>query len=241
MKKLFLIGLFLLGVFQYSQAQVNKPDHRWSIGIKSGSTFSFMTRTNEPYSLERPSIKGNIVQGYTGGLSIQYFAESNFALQIEGFYMQKGWRERFVDTLTGNFTDSLFYEVTLNYIEVPIMAHGYVGKKNVRIFLDGGLYLSYLLSYDTRQEPSIANEQITYTMRMQNANRLDLGIRGAGGFEVATKVGTFQLGASYDFGLGSVLKRYQTTAINAAKNIPNMLQNQTVTITLGYFVEFGKK
>lgn len=243
MRKLLIAGLFSILAFQYSWAQDNEPDHRWSIGVKGGGTVvSLITRTNAPYSVEPPPRITNI-QGYTGGLVIQYFTEPNFALQIEGIYVQKGWRQIFVDSTRTpqRFTDSLFYEVTLNYVEVPIMAHGYIGKKNVRIFLDGGLYLSYLLSYDTMREASITDEQITYHMRMQNANRLDIGIRGAGGFEVATKVGTFQLGANLDYGLGSVLKRYQTTPDNAARNIPNMLQNFTIGITLGYFVEFGKK
>lgn len=226
--------------FPHAWAQVNEVDHRWSIGIKAGSTFSYITRTDRPYSADRPDIN-NFVSGYAGGLAIQYFSESNFALQIEGFYMQKGWRQQFPNPENANrISDSLFYEVTLDYVEVPIMAHGYIGQKNVRIFLDGGMYFSYLLSYDTRREASITNEQITYTMRMQNANRLDLGIRGGGGFEVATKVGTFQLGASLDYGLGSVLKRYQATATHASKNIPNMLQNFSIGVMLGYFVEFGK-
>jgi hypothetical protein len=239
MRKLLVAVLFSLLAFQYAWAQANEPGHRWSIGIKGGGTSSVITRTNAPYSVEPPPRFRNI-QGYTGGLVIQYFAESNFALQIEGIYVQKGWREIFAPPTENRVRDSLFYQVTLNYVELPIMAHGYIGKKNVRIFLDGGLYLSYLLSHDIRREVSITDEQITYHMRMQNANRLDLGIRGAGGFEVATKAGTFQLGVHLDYGLGSVLKRYQTTPDNTARSIPNMLQNLAIGITLGYFIEFGK-
>lgn len=240
MKKLLIAGLFSLLAFQYAWAQANEPDHRWSIGIKGGGTISGITRTNAPYSVEPPP-RLRYLQGYTGGVVIQYFAESNFALQIEGIYVQKGWQEIFALPNSNRAQDSLFYQITLNYVEVPLMAHGYIGRKNVRIFLDGGLYLSYLLSYDIRRQASITDEQITYHMRMQNANRLDLGIRGAGGFEVATKAGTFQLGAHLDYGLGSVLKRYRTTPDNAARNIPNMLQNLAIGITLGYFVEFGER
>lgn len=236
-KTLYLFfTVLLLSLFPYQQgrAQVSRPDHKWSIGVKYGPSLSFITRTNRLYSAERPNIAGNLAQAYTGGMSFQYFAESNFALQIEGLYTQKGWREIFVNPSTRRFSDNLFYEVTLNYLEVPVTAHGYIGKKNVRIFMDAGLYLGYLLSFDTQRERSITNEQTTYMMRMQDANRLDIGIRGAAGFEIATAVGTFQLGGSYSYGLGSVLKRNLTS-------IPNMLQNHTITITLGYFVEFGKK
>ncbi len=231
---LFLVWVLVFLSFQQGWAQRNKPDHRFSIGVKGGSSFSFITRTNSNYARESPP-RIISTQGYTGGLALQYFPEPNFALQLEMYYTQKGWREIFIDTaqVPQRYTDSLFYEVTLNYLEVPITAHGYIGKKNVRIFLEAGMYLGYLHTFDTRQEPSIADGNVTYLMRTRTANQLDIGIRGAGGFEVATKVGTFQLGTSFSYGLGSVIDRNLT-------EIPNMLQNQTFTVTLGYFVEFGK-
>lgn len=238
MRNIIVVGFIFICSCYSAQAQVSTPDHRFAIGVKAGPTSSFITRTNERYSFEAANVS-KPVQGYTGGLSIQYFTESNFALQIEGFYTQKGWRQRF--TVDGDIQDDLYYQVGLNYLEIPVTAHGYVGKKNVRIYLDGGIYLAYLLSYNTKQTTGVIQENIAYRISNSNVNHADMGIKGGAGFEVATKAGTFQLGGSYAWGIGSVIKKYQTTAKNAAEGIPNMLQNNTVTVTLGYYVEFGKK
>lgn len=240
MRKLLVAGFIFICSCYSAQAQISTPDHRFAVGIKAGPTLSFITRTNDQYSFETADVN-NFAQGYTGGLSIQYFTESNFALQIEGFYTQKGWQEVFYDsTSTLQRQRDDVFRTTLNYLEVPITAHGYIGKKNVRIFLDGGFYLSYLLSYNIIQDPDVADYEVSYRISDSNANRIDLGIKGGAGFEVATKAGTFQLGGSYAWGIGSVIKKYQTTPKNAAEGIPNMLQNNTITITLGYYVEFGK-
>ncbi len=235
MRIILAAGILFICCICSAQAQRSAPAHRFAVGIKVGPTFSKITRTVGQTTLE--SFNPALTQGVSGGLSIQYFTETHFALQLEILYMQKGWRQILYDN---DEERKDRFITTLNYLEVPVMAHGYIGKKNVRIFLDGGIYLAYLFSYNSFKDPNVDEDEIVYKINNGNANQVDLGIKGGGGFEVATKAGTFQLGASYAWGVGSVIKKYQTTPANAARGIPNMLQNSAFAITLGYYVEFGK-
>ncbi len=225
------ILLCLGGSVCLAQEQKDTTYHKFSIGIKGGVGFSSVFGTGENISRTSPSI--DLVQGYLGGLSLQYFAESNFALQVEGYLIRKGWRQKFVGS-DDLFTDSIFYETTLNYAEFPITAHAYFGRKNLRLFADAGVYLAYMFSYDDEREVSVQDSVITYRMNRPDVNRLDIGLIGGAGFEVASAAGTFQLGSSLRYGLGSVLDKN-------LQEIPNILQNFTVAITLGYYVEFGRK
>ncbi len=231
-KKAVCLCIFLcLGYVCSAQAQKDTTYHRFSVGVKGGGNFSEIFRTGE--ALTRAGINIKLVQRYLGGLSLQYFAESNFALQVEGYLIQKGWRQIFSDE-TNEFADSIFYETTLNYAEFPITAHAYFGRKNLRLFADAGLYLAYMFSYDDEREVSVEDRVINYRMNRPDVNRLDIGLIGGAGFEIATAAGTFQLGSSIRYGLGSVLDKN-------LQEIPNILQNFTVAITLGYYVEFGRK
>ncbi len=168
---------------------------------------------------------------YTGGVAVQYLTEKNFGLQVEVNYTQRGWEERPVDIAIRERLPTRFYRVDLNYVEMPILAHGYFGKRNLRLFVNAGVYLAYLLSHDVEQAniPDQEDINILYEERFQN--RVDFGVRGGGGVEVVTKVGMFQAEGSYSFGLNSVMDK-------SVQEIPHMVQNGTVAITLGYYVQF---
>ena len=111
------------------------------------------------------------------------------------------------------------------------MAHGYVGQKNVRIYLEAGFFLSYLLSHSNEKEISIAEERISYRFVEGRDNRFNIGIAAGGGFEVVTAVGMFQLGGRYSLGFTSVLDKNITP-------VPNPLLMNSIMITLGYFGQF---
>ena len=161
---------------------------------------------------------------------MQYLTEKNFGLQVEFNYVQRGWEERPRDALTGERAATRFYRVNLDYAEVPVLAHGYFGKRNLRLFLNAGVYLAYLLNDDT-ERANVLDEDITLFYEEQIQNTTDFGVRGGGGVEVVTKVGMFQAEGSYSFGLNSIMDKN-------VRQIPNIVQNSTVAITLGYYVQF---
>ena len=213
------IGLLILFLSSAALAQ----DRRWSVGFKGGSTLSFVTATQE--NITRTGPNNNLLLRYTGGLAAQYLTEDNFGLQVEVNYIQKGWEQRPPEN---NPTQQ--YQVSLDYAEVPILAHGYFGKKNTRIFLNAGMYLAYLLASDIKRA-NIDDERIGYPYEERFQNKFDFGVRGGGGFEVVTKVGMFQVEGSYNWGVNSIMDK-------GIDQIPNILQNNTIAITLGYYVQF---
>lgn len=229
MKKLFLIA-GLLCCFCQIQAQDSLVQYkRWNVGVKGGATLSYVTATDE--AIVRNRFETNILQRITYGAIVRYMTEKNFGLQIEANYVEKGWDELFRD-FEGRRDPSLIYRVNLNYLEVPLLAYGYFGRRNVQIFLNLGMFGAMLLSQNIERSANLDQEEITYFYTTTDQNNFDLGIRGGSGIAIATKAGTFQLEGTYSLGLNSVLDRYRTA-------VPSIIQNQTITVTLGYLVPFG--
>lgn len=235
-KLVFFSLLLCLGLQAHAQDSLEVKPKKWSklsIGTRHGGGVSFLVAPNERLTItpDNPTPRLNAVIGYSGGLSIQYYAQPNFSLQLGINYTEKGWEQEFLDQELGDYTDSLFFRQYLNYVDVPIMAHGYVGQRNVRIYLEAGIFMSYLLSHSTEREASITDEQIRYRFQEGRDNRFNIGIAGGAGFEIVTAVGMFQLGGRYSLGFTSVLDKNIT-------QVPNPLLMNSVMITLGYYVQF---
>ena len=195
--------------------------------MKGGATLPSVISSNQ--SLLRTGFNTSSRLRYTGGVAVQYLTEKNFGLQVEFNYVQKGWRETF-SNLEGRIPGK-YYQVSLDYAELPILAHGYFGKRNLRLFINAGVYLGYLLSYDVERANIVDDTEIVLPYEEQIQNITDFGVRGGGGVEVVTKVGMFQAEGSYSFGLNSTMDKN-------VRQIPNIVQNSTVAITLGYYVQF---
>ena len=215
-------GLLLL-LLPATQAQQNK----WSIGVKGGGTLASVMRTDE--QIIGTNFRTAFFQRYTGGLAVQYLTEENFGLQIEVNYTQRGWEERPI--INEERSSDRFYRVNLDYAEVPILAHGYFGKKNTRIFANAGVYLAYLLDSNTERANIADDDDINLFYQERYQNTFDFGVRGGGGLEVVTSVGMFQLEGSYSWGINSIMDK-------GIDQIPNTVQNNTIAVTLGYYVQF---
>lgn len=222
-----LLLLFVWGPLHNTYAQINIKEP-FSFGVKGGATFStiFVSSPVPTGSFANRTIIGNLY-----GLTTRYMTEEHFGLQIEVNYVQKGWKEVFRDS-QDDLDANRFYQVSLDYLTVPILAHGHFGKRNVQLFLNAGLYLAYLLSYETvLSENALENDEITFPYQETDQNTFDLGLQGGGGMEILTTVGSFQLEGGYAFGLNSVIDKY-------VDDIPILLQNSTVWITIGYLYSF---
>ncbi|MFP4089973.1 MAG: porin family protein [Cyclobacteriaceae bacterium] len=203
--------------------------NRWNIGTRHGGGVAFVFEPNDAFTTDtNPSL--NFITGYTGGFSIQQYSQPNFGLQADIMFVEKGWIENIRDTITpfdpvGEFTQNL------SYIDVPIMAHGYVGKRNFRIYLEAGVLLSYIFDHNSQLDPGIGQERVTYRFVEGRDRRFNIGVAGGAGFEVVTAIGMFQLGGRYSLGFTSVIDKNIT-------QIPNPLLMNAVGVTLGYYVQF---
>ncbi|MEM9833690.1 MAG: porin family protein [Bacteroidota bacterium] len=228
MRKLFLLAGFLIFA-QTLQAQDSLATYKkWHIGVKGGVAFSFIAASDLEITNEQ--FNTDLVQGIAYGGIVRYMTEKNFGLQVEANYIEKGWSEVFAGA-DGRRDPTLFYRVNLEYVEVPVMAYGYFGKRSLRIFVTLGMYGGYLLSSSTQTAPTLDPNEITYEYLVPEQNQYDLGIRGGAGIAVVTKIGTFQVEGTYSLGLNSVLDRNRMA-------IPSILQNNAITGSLGYLISF---
>ncbi len=213
-----------LGVLSLLMLLCQEALAQFSVGAKFGYSGSYVYNATLD---RRQEVNDGFTIGNTGGIIVQYITEKNFGLQMEVNYSQKGWVED-IDTVTNLFT------TTLNYIDIPVMGHAYLGNKNVRYFINAGFFIDYLLSYNEKKEGSFSLDELTIRYNESRDNKLDAGIRGSIGVEILTKIGMFQLEGGYNFGIGSVIKKNLNP-------IPVSVQNQSTVITLGYLYMFNRE
>lgn len=174
-----------------TKAQLQEEKHNFSIGINGGVNFS-----NVSFS---PRIKQTYLSGPQIGFTARFVSEKYFSMicgiQAEVNYSSRGWKEVIED----GSGDS--YQRTMNYAEIPFMAHLAFGKEygnGVRFVLNLGPQVGFLLGdKETHAIPSIQKEQ--YGKAVDNS--FDYGIIGGGGLEIRTGIGHFLLEGRYYFGL----------------------------------------
>ena len=229
--KSILLGTALLaGIVLPANAQIGEQRHNFAIGINGGANYSTVSF--------QPTIKQNGLLAITGGVTARYISEKYFAMicgaQLELNFSQRGWDEKF-DPEQG-FSSEDSYVRTLNYLEVPFLAHLAFGKdRGAQFFINLGPQIGFLLSENEKREGSwktanrAPNEQ--YGKRIEN--KFDYGIAGGGGIEVRTKAGNFLLEGRYYFGLADF---YNSTK----KDYFARSANSTITAKITYLFDIKK-
>lgn len=198
MKRLFytiVLWLGLLPVF----AQQKDFTTEAVIGVRGGvncTSISFMPEIEQDLSLH-PDF----------GVMARYVSEKLLGIQGEINFSQRGWKE--------NTGDSYSYSHTLNYIEVPVLAHIYFGK-SARFFVNLGPEISYLLS-----ESSNSSSLPSPDPNIQHANadkKFEYGICAGGGFEHCIKKFRYAIEGRYYFGLGDIFKNGTNSEIERSSN-----------------------
>lgn len=159
----------------------------------------------------QPKINQTSIGGINTGFIINYFAEKNVGIQLEVNYAQRGWKDNDVATV-GN------YERTMNYIEIPLLAHASWAIGKFRVQLDVGPYLAFHNSFSENYDPSgipddlftkdtlILGERTYYGQKVDN--EMDYGFIVGLGPAFSTKFGEFQLRIRYVQGMQSIFKQY---------------------------------
>ena len=196
-----ILLLFLFGInTNIVKSQVSEERTNLALGVNGGMNFNTVTFS--------PSIKQNTMQGLVGGFTARYICEKYFnmicGIQLEVNYSQRGWNEKIEDG-TGNT-----YTRTLNYIEVPFLAHLAFGKeRGARFFINAGPQFGIFVN---DKEEKGGGEWITthrhngviYQYGKEIDNVFDYGITGGLGVEVRTGIGNFLLEGRYYYGLSDI-------------------------------------
>lgn len=211
----FIISAILSIVPVAMTAQIGEHRNDLAIGFNGGLNMSSVSFT--------PKVSQAKLNGITGGLSVRYVCEKYFStvcsLYGEINYSQMGWKEDIVDvndmpvinTATGLPEE---YSRTVNYIQVPLMAHLAWGgeQKGFAFFVNLGPQFGIYMSESTKTNFDFSDRNAADRVNpvcaqdtMAVENKFDYGIAAGAGIEFShPKVGHFLLEGRYYYGLGNI-------------------------------------
>lgn len=217
--KLLLIIVIIFMAFAAS-AQ-SHYESRIFLGAHGGANFSKIFFT--------PSVSQGFAIGGNAGLNFRYIEEKHFGFIIEANWVQRGWKEDFIDL-------PYKYERTTNYIQIPFLAHIYFGNR-YKFFINAGPSLSFFIgestssNFDYRNAGNISDldTHISYQYAQNVNQKVDYGIEGGIGGEIMlTPRNAIYLDARFYYGLGNVLKSGRKENIRGSNGM-------SIALSLGYW------
>ena len=244
MKNLLII-IFVLLYPQMLIAQVGEHRNLFAVGIHGGCNLSNVTF--------QPKVNQKMKSGIEGGVLLRYTCEKYFksicSIQAELNYSQMGWEEDILDINNNpvpskaNQEENEYYRRTLNYIQIPVLAHMRWGKEynGASFFFNAGPQIGFMLSEktETNFSPETANysvrtNSITAQDTMKVENKFDYGITAGIGFELhLKKIGRFQLEARYYYGLGNLYG-------DSKRDYFGVSRSSNITIRAAYLIDLNK-
>lgn len=192
------------------------------VGVHGGVLMSMMQFT--PTVENTTPLLNTVLLSPNGGLVFRYSGHKSCGLQLEVNYMQRGWREK-------NMNSGVDYTRQLHYIEVPLLTHIYFGSARARGFLNLGPQFGYCFM---DKESGNRNPKESHQYGPID-NRFDWGVAGGLGFYYRSrKAGLYQLEARFNYSLGTVFSS-KVTDYFSRSNAMNL------SVNIGYFWEFNKK
>lgn len=185
-------------------AQLGEVRNNLAVGINGG-----MNMSKVDFS---PSIKQKSKNGMSMGVTARYISEKYFnmlcGIQVELNYSQRGWNENIEDGTENT------YSRTMNYLEVPMLAHLAFGKdaldRGVRFFLNlgpqFGIFLNEKENMSENWNPSYRPNGVVQQYGKMVETKFDYGIVGGAGLELSTGIGHFLLEGRYYLGLSDFYK-----------------------------------
>lgn len=176
-----------------------------------------------------PSVSQGFNPGANVGLNFRYIEEKHFGLIVEANWEQRGWKESFKDL-------PYSYSRTVNYIQIPFLAHIYFGTRG-KFFINAGPSLSFMVGESTKSNFDFANaatmsdfkNRIWYQYLEPVKQKVDYGISaGIGGEFGITPQHSVYLDARLYYGLGNMLKSGRTENIRGSNSL-------SISVSAGYW------
>ena len=213
-RKTIVLFILLCTSLQAFNQKVFVPESY--LGFKAGGTMSSVMFT--------PRVGQETNLGFVGGMVFKYFGQRNLGIQLEINYLQAGWTESLESP------DS--YSRRLNYLQIPFMTHGNLGKRKTRVVLNVGPYVSLLLS--EKEKIKLENEEDTedyYRTEIDNVG--DFGLVFGLGLLRHSSIGTIQIEGRLNQGLSSIYESGFDTTFQFSRN-------QVIEVALYYMFDIGK-
>lgn len=206
-------------------AQIEQPRRILEVGVAGGLNLSQMDL--------QPQVRQTLLKGINGGISARYTSEKYFSMicaaQMEVNFSQHGWEEEFDDNSPYSFNR------TLNYVEIPFMAHLSWGRepRGLQFFINLGPQVGFLLSDSEEYGGGLVAEERPESIRPIYGKEIDrsfdYGIVGGAGLELKTKAGNFFVEGRYYYGLSDVFNNSKIDDFGRSAN-------QVISIRLGYSI-----
>lgn len=196
---------------------------RVSLGLKGGVDFSQVSFN--------PSTKQTMKLGGVAGFTFRYIEENHFGIIAELNWEQRGWQE--------NFEGAPYsYSRTINYIQIPVLAHIYFGSRG-HFFFNAGPEIGFVIgssesaNFDVNNIENLPGWPVKKVnveqMRLPVSQTIDFGISaGLGGEFFVTPIHSMYVEARFYYGLGNVLKSGRTEPIRGSNSMSLMA-------TVGYW------
>ena len=195
-----------------------------SVGVRGGADISKVFFS--------PAVRQNLINpGITGGVMVRYIEENHFGLIAELNFVQRGWKE--------NFEDAPYnYKRTLNYLELPVFAHIYFGRRG-KFFFNAGPQVALFLgestsaNFDPKDIATLPDfpyrNRMNDQMLMDVTQKIDYGISaGLGGEFNLNRRNSLTLEARFYFGLGNIFPSKRVDTFSASNQM-------SLSLALGYW------
>lgn len=176
-----------------------------------------------------PGVNQNFLAGANAGINFRYIEEKHFGFIVEANWEQRGWKEDFEEL-------PYSYSRTVNYIQIPFLAHIYFGNRG-KFFINAGPSVSFVLGestsanfdYNNVDEITDLDTHISYQYSLPVHQKVDYGISGGigGEFSINTR-NSLYIDARFYYGLANILKSGRTEPIRGSNGM-------TISVSLGYW------
>lgn len=194
-----------------------------SVGARAGADIS--------RNFFNPSVDQTFKPGALAGLTFRYVEENHFGLIAEIDWIQRGWKESFEDA-------PYLYERTIDYLEIPVLAHIYFGRRakfyaNVGPLIGLRLGDSVKCNFDVHDTDALPDFPKWHTLAQYDEpikQRIDYGIcAGLGGEYSITPRHSITLECRFYYGLGNLFGSSRKDTYNASNSM-------ALEFTLGYWL-----
>lgn len=224
--RILILILCVLSALSPQLSAVRAQTHyrsRVSVGGKAGVDFSRV--------FFNPTVRQGMLMGGVVGFQVRYIEEDHFGLIAELNWEQRGWKE--------NFEGAPYrYSRTVNYLQIPLLAHIYFGRRG-HFFFNAGPEVGFCLgsseskNFDLADLPTINQQlqhpKLTQEMTMDVSQKIDFGISaGLGGEFFVNPRHSLCLEARFYYGLGNILKSGRQDPFSASNSM-------SVMATVGYW------
>lgn len=198
-----------------------------ALGVKGGIEFSRV--------FFHPGVNQKLPIGGTAGVMFRYVEENHFGIVAELDWEQRGWEE---DFNKNGIVSPFKYRRTLNYIQIPVLAHIYFGGRG-RFYLNIGPEIGFFVGESTKANfnPADINSipdfptsnRMNTQMTLDVKNKVDYGISGGlGGEFFANQKHSVCLEARFYYGLGNIFSAKRVDPFSSSNSM-------SVLITAGYW------